>query len=76
METHKHDLSHLFRQLGYTGSPEDIENFIVSHPLAKGISLPDASFWTAAQSHFLRHAISEDADWSEAVDELSVRLSK
>lgn len=75
METHKHDLSHLFRQLGYSGADKDIGDFIAAHRLAKGVALSDAAFWTPAQAHFLRRALAEDSDWSEVVDELSVRLT-
>ena len=75
METHKHDLSHLFRQLGMSGTVADIEQFIAQHRLEKGVALADAAFWTPAQAHFLRRALEEDSDWSEVVDELSVRLA-
>lgn len=27
------------------------------------------------QAHFLRRALADDSDWSEVVDELSVRLT-
>lgn len=75
METHKHDLSHLFRQLGFSGTPNDIDAFIASHRLEKGVALPDAAFWTPAQAHFLGRALADDSDWSEIVDKLSVLLS-
>lgn len=75
METHKHDQSHLFRQLGLSGNPADIDLFIAQHRLEKGVALTEATFWTPAQSHFLRKALAEDSDWSEVVDELSVRLA-
>jgi hypothetical protein len=75
VETHKHDLSHLFRQLGYSGASKDIDDFIAQHHLAKGVVLPDAIFWTLAQAHFLRRALADDSDWSEVVDALSVRLT-
>lgn len=76
METHKHDLSHLFRQLGYSGAPQDIDEFVAQHRLKKGEALADAAFWTPAQAHFLRRALAEDSDWSEVVDQLSVRLTR
>lgn len=74
METHKHDLSHLFRQLGYSGAAKDIDEFIAANRLEAGVALPDAGFWTPAQAHFLRRALAEDSDWSEVVDVLAVRL--
>lgn len=76
METHKHDLSHLFRQLGYSGAAKDIDDFIATHHLPEGVALPDAEFWTPAQAHFLRRALADDSDWSEVVDVLAVRLSR
>ena len=75
METNKHDLSNLFRQLGYSGEAEDIDLFIAQHRLEKGVALTDAVFWNPTQAHFLKRALADDSDWSEAVDELSVRLT-
>lgn len=75
METSRHDLSHLFRQLGMSGDSKDIDAFISGHRLQPGVSLCQAPFWSAAQSTFLSAAIADDSDWSEAVDELAVRLS-
>ncbi|MDT8992540.1 DUF2789 domain-containing protein [Curvibacter sp. APW13] len=76
METHQHDLSHLFRQLGYSGAPEHIDQFIATHRLEQGVSLPDAVFWTPAQAHFLRRALADDSDWAEVVDMFAVRLTR
>ena len=76
METHQHDLSHLFRQLGYSGAAGDIEQFIASHRLEKGVALAEAPFWAPAQAHFLRRALDDDSDWSEVVDALAVRLTR
>lgn len=76
METLKHDWNHLFRQLGFSGAPQDIDAFLTTHRLEKGVALPDAPFWTPMQAHFLRRALAEDSDWSEVVDELSVRLTR
>jgi hypothetical protein len=75
METSRHDLSHLFRQLGMSGDPQDIDAFISAHRLQTGVSLCQAPFWNKSQSTFLSAAIANDSDWSEAVDELAVRLS-
>lgn len=75
METHKHDLSHLFRQLGYSGTSVDMEQFIAKHRLERGVALADAVFWTPAQAHFLQRALADDSDWSEVVDDLAVRLT-
>jgi Protein of unknown function (DUF2789) len=75
METHHHDLSHLFRQLGYSGDAIEIDAFVAAHRLGPGEVLAQASFWNPAQSHFLASAFAEDADWSRPADELAVRLS-
>jgi hypothetical protein len=75
METNQHDLSNLFRQLGYSGEAKDIETFIATHRLEAGTALLDAVFWSPPQAHFLERVLSDDSDWCEAVDELSVRLT-
>lgn len=75
METIRHDLSHLFRQLGMSGDPKDIDAFIADHRLQPGVSLSQAPFWNKVQATFLSAAIEDDSDWSESVDELAVRLS-
>lgn len=75
METSRHDLSHLFLQLGMSGDPQDIDAFISAHRLQAGVSLCQAPFWNSAQATFLSAAILDDSDWCEAVDELAVRLS-
>lgn len=75
METNQHDLSNLFRQLGYSGEAEDIDLFLARNRLAKGVALTDAVFWSPSQAHFLKSALVDDSDWCEAVDELSVRLT-
>lgn len=75
METPMHNMSSLFDQLGLPSDTEAIERFIETHgPLAPGILLADAPFWTSAQASFLREEIVEDADWAEVVDELNARL--
>ena len=74
METQAHDLSHSFLQLGLPHLPDEIEHFIATHPLPAGLSLAEAPYWSPAQAAFLRQALSEDADWAEAVDSLAVRL--
>mgnify|MGYP001182333735 FL=1 len=38
--------------------------------------LPEAPFWNRAQADFLRDALWNDADWSEAIDELDVLLRR
>lgn len=75
MESNFHDLNHLFRQLGLPSESGDIEAFVATHRLEPGMALPDAPFWSRVQAAFLAAAIADDADWSEAADELAARLS-
>lgn len=75
METTRHDLSHQFQQLWMSGDPGDIDAFISGHQLQPGISLSQAPIWSEAQAAFLSVALADDSDWSEAIDELAVRLS-
>ncbi len=76
MESSMHRLTDLFRQLGLPDDPEGMEDFIARHrPLAPGVSLAEAPFWTPSQAQFLREEISEDADWAELVDTLVSLLS-
>ena len=77
METPFHRLPDLFRQLGLPDDPAAIDGFIAAHrPLPSGMALCEAPFWTPAQAQFLREQIRQDADWSELVDMLAVRLGR
>ena len=70
-----HRFSELFAQLGLASDEQAIGQFHAAHrPLADGIALADAPFWTAAQAAFLREELLEDADWAEMVDQLNVAL--
>lgn len=70
-----HRFSELFAQLGLASDAQAIGQFLAAHrPLADGIALADAPFWTAAQAAFLREELLEDADWAEMVDQLNVAL--
>jgi hypothetical protein len=70
-----HSMSNLFDQLGLPSDQAAIESFIETHsPLAPGVLLSEAPFWTPAQASFLREEIIEDADWAEVVDELNAEL--
>lgn len=75
MDTCRHDLPTLFAQLGLPSDAASINNFIASHELPPGTSLPKASFWNPAQASFLKEALADDADWAEAVDEIAMLLS-
>lgn len=75
MEPSLHSLSNLFEQLGLPSGEAEIERFVAAHrPLAAGIDLADAPFWTAAQAQFLREEVEDDADWAEVVDQLNLML--
>jgi hypothetical protein len=75
MDTEKHNLPSLFRQLGLPSDQADIAEFVDSHrPLADAVRLADAPFWSQAQAQFLREEIYEDADWAEVVDQLNLML--
>lgn len=76
MDTSKHDLSGLFRQLGLAGEPRAIDEFLASHRLEAGTALAEAPFWNVAQAAFLGEAIADDSDWAEAADELATLLSQ
>lgn len=70
-----HSMSNLFDQLGLPSDTAAIERFIETHsPLAPGVLLAEAPFWTPAQASFLREEIVEDADWAEVVDALNAEL--
>jgi hypothetical protein len=72
MELSAHNVQALLVQLGLL---MDVDDFIATHHLPKGIALADAHFWKPAQAEFIRRAQEEDAQWSAAVDELAARLS-
>jgi hypothetical protein len=75
MDLSSHTFHSLFDQLGLPSSESEIQRFIAEHrPLSETVALADASFWTPAQSQFLREEIREDADWAEVVDQLNLAL--
>lgn len=76
MYTSAHTLSSLFAQLGLPDDPASIERFIASHPLGPRDHVAKASFWTPAQSRFLRDALVADAEWVEAVDLLASLMTR
>ena len=75
MENSIHHFSDLFAQLGLPSDAPSIRQFIAAHtPLAAGVKLPEASFWTPAQAAFLCDALRQDSDWALLVDQLSEAL--
>jgi len=70
-----HDMCALFAQLGLPSEPPAVRDFIHRHrPLANGLPLHEASFWTPAQAALLRDALQQDSDWSGVVDRLNAAL--
>lgn len=76
MEFLTHDLAALFAQLGLSNDELSLHRFIHEHRLDNQTLLPEAPFWNRAQADFLRDALWNDADWSEAIDELDVLLRR
>jgi len=77
MNTPVHRFHDLFAQLGLPCDEAAIGQFIAAHtPLAAGVQLPDAPFWTPAQAAFLRESLHQDADWAELADQLSNALRR
>ncbi|MBH2019123.1 MAG: DUF2789 domain-containing protein [Burkholderiales bacterium] len=75
MDQPLHPFTELFAQLGLPSDAQGIGQFLAAHtPLAPGIALADAPFWSAAQATFLREELLEDADWAEVVDQLNAAL--
>ena len=75
MESPVHSMSNLFAQLGQPNDEAAIARFIESHrPLAEGVRLHEATFWTESQAGFLRESVLADADWANVVDGLNVDL--
>lgn len=77
MESPYHRFTELFTQLGLPADVAGIRRFIEQHsPLASGVKLESAPFWSQAQATLLREEILLDADWAEVVDQLNAALSK
>lgn len=77
METHAHNMTNLFEQLGLSSDEDAIQNFIENHyPLKAETKLSEADFWTESQGKFLRDQIRVDADWAVVIDTLDISLRK
>ena len=75
MEPTVHPFSELFAQLGLANDKASILDFIATHsPIANGVRLEDAPFWSPAQAQLLREERQDDADWAMVVDRLNVAL--
>lgn len=72
MENSQHTMSNLFAQLGLPSEAVAIAHFVDAHrPLANGMALYRAPFWSESQRQFLKEEIIEDGDWSGVIDELN-----
>ncbi|MBK8525383.1 MAG: DUF2789 domain-containing protein [Betaproteobacteria bacterium] len=77
MENPIHRLGDLFRQLGLSDEPADIEAFLTKHrPQPGHLTLAELPIWTPSQAAFLREEIAKDGDWAELVDIFSVLLGR
>ncbi|WP_085626031.1 MULTISPECIES: DUF2789 domain-containing protein [unclassified Pseudomonas] len=75
MEKPIHPLSEIFKQLGLSDDPVDIDRFITTHsPLDDDIKLVDAPFWNASQRDFLKEKYIADDDWIPMIDQLNEAL--
>jgi hypothetical protein len=75
MDTNKHTLQTLFKQLGLASDEKAIASFIAEHkPLPDMVPLVQAEFWSLGQRAFLDESLKEDADWAEVVDQLDTLL--
>jgi hypothetical protein len=55
--------------------PRAVQQFFQMHcPLEASMRIEDAHFWSPAQAGLLRAALSDDAEWAVAVDQLSLSL--
>ena len=74
MDTTSNDLSHLFKQLGLPNNQENINDFVSKNKLDKHTLMIDADCWNSSQKAFLKEALSEDAQWTEVIDQLDVMM--
>lgn len=75
MENPTHNFSELFAQLGLPHDPAAIAQFLARHgPLAAGVTLAEAPFWSPTQAAFLRESLAQDSDWAGPVDQLAKAL--
>lgn len=75
MDTSKHTLQTLFKQLGLSSGEEAVTSFIEKHkPLPDNVTLAQAEFWSSSQKAFLDESLKQDADWAEVVDQLDTLL--
>jgi hypothetical protein len=65
----------LFEQLGLPSDPESIASFLKQHtPIAEGIHVYEAPFWSPQQAMMLKEKLKCDDDWAIVVDQLNAAL--
>ncbi len=70
-----HPLSEIFKQLGLSDDPVEIDRFITTHsPLEDGVKLVDAPVWSDSQRTFLKEKYIADDDWIPMIDQLNEAL--
>ncbi|QJQ18558.1 DUF2789 domain-containing protein [Pseudomonas sp. SK] len=70
-----HPLSEIFKQLGLSDDPVEIDRFISTHsPLDDDVKLVDAPFWSDSQRDFLKEKYLADDDWIPMIDQLNEAL--
>ena len=75
MDSAYNSMVNLFQQLGLPKKKKKIDDFIARHHcLSDGTRIEAAPFWSESQAEFIREALQEDSDWTEAVDQLDARL--
>ena len=68
-------LHNLFEQLGLAADEGAIDEFIETHKgLSDEVHIENADFWSRAQASFIKNALTEDAEWTELIDQLDSRL--
>jgi len=74
VDTSRHTIQCLFKQLGLASSDAAIEYFVQINHLPKDIPLDHAACCDAGQAQFIRESLDLDSDWSEIVDQLDAML--
>ncbi|HEN8800127.1 DUF2789 domain-containing protein [Pseudomonas sp. CM25] len=75
MDNPIHPLSEIFKQLGLSDDPVEIDRFITTHsPLDDDVKLVDAPFWNDSQRDFLKEKYIADDDWIPMIDQLNEAL--
>lgn len=60
----------LFAELGLACDYAAIADFVQQHPLAAGVPLVEASFWTPTQREFLLTSARDESGWGSVVLQL------